>query len=177
MKSVLIATTCTIMAAAGLHAQTRTRQNATLSSPETQKSLSNEERNTRAYIELLRTDIRKSKSQILGEVMRLDTDDSQKFWPIYKEFETELSKIGDQIVSVVRSYIENYGSMTDVMADELATKVLSIEQQRNGLKKKYYDRVKNSMGAVMAMRFLQVENQLERLVDLQLAAELPVDPQ
>ncbi len=174
MKAVLIATTCTIMAAAALHAQT---PNSKAGSANTQQISSNEERNTRAYIELLRTDIRKSKSQVLGEVMRLDTDDSQKFWPIYKEFETELTKIGDQVVTVMREYVENYGNMTDATADKLATQVLNIERQRNGLKKKYYDRLKNSMGAGMAMRFLQVENQLERLVDLQLAAQLPVDPQ
>jgi hypothetical protein len=176
MKSVLMATTCTIMAA-GLHAQTPAQPNIKTASVNTKPSSSNEERNTRAYIELLRTDIRKSKSQVMGEVMRLDTDDSQKFWPIYKEFETELTGIGNQVVTVIRAYVENYGNMTDVMADELATKVLSIEQQRNALKKKYYARVKDSMGAIMAMRFLQVENQLERLVDLQLAAQLPVDPQ
>jgi hypothetical protein len=90
---------------------------------------------------------------------------------------TELTKIGDQILTVVRAYVEQYSNLTDSMADELATRVLGIEQQRNGLKKKYYDRVKNSMGAVMAMRFLQVESQLERLVNLQIAAELPVDSQ
>jgi hypothetical protein len=177
MRAVFITTTCTIMAVAALHAQTPAEPKAKPASADTQQGASNEERNTRAYIELLRTDIRKSKSQVLGEVMRLDTDDSQKFWPIYKEFETELTKIGDQIVTVMRTYAENYGNMTDVMADNLATKVLSIEQQRNVLKKKYYDRVKNSMGAGMAMRFLQVENQLERLLDLQLAAQLPVDSQ
>jgi hypothetical protein len=176
MKTILMATTCTIMAA-GLHGQTPAQPTIKPAQADTQPSSSNEERNIRAYIELLRTDVRKSKSQVMGEVMRLDTDDSQKFWPIYKEFETELSTLGDQIVTVVRTYVDNYGNMTDTVADKLAAKVLSIEQQRNALKKKYYDRVKGSIGAVTAMRFLQVENQLERVLDLQLSAQLPVDSQ
>ena len=46
---------------------------------------------------------------------------------------------------------------------------------KTALKKKYYDRVKNSVGPLNAMRFLQVENQLERLIDLQLSAQLPVE--
>jgi hypothetical protein len=163
--------------ATGLHAQTPAEPNTKVASAAREQSLSNQEKNTRAYIELLRTDIRKSKSQVMGEVLRLDTDDSQKFWPIYKEFETELTRIGDQIVTVLHTYVDNYSNMTDAMADKLGTKVLSIEQERNALKKKYFDRVKNSMGAVTAMRFLQVENQLERLLDLQVAAQLPVDSQ
>ena len=106
--------------------------------------------------------------------MQLDSDQAQKFWPIYKEFETELSKVGDQVLAAVRSYAENYGKLTDPVADQLANKVLTLEQQRNTLKKKCSDRMKASLGGITAMRFLQVENQLERLVDLQIAAQLPV---
>ena len=78
------------------------------------------------------------------------------------------------MVATVRTYVESYGKLTDPVADQLANKVLTMEQQRNALKKKYYDRVKTSLGGITAMRFLQVENQLERLVDLQIAAQLPV---
>ena len=151
-----------------LGAQTPPRKAASAS------DLSTEERNLRAYIELLRTDLRKSKSQVMGEVMRLDTDDSQKFWPIYKEYQTELTGIGDRVVVLLKNYTENYDKLTDGVADQLANEYLSIEQQRSVLKKKYYDRMKSSLGAVTAMRFLQVENQLERLLDLQMSAQLPV---
>jgi hypothetical protein len=135
---------------------------------------SNEDMNIRAYVELLRADVRKSKSQIMGQVMQLDTEEAQKFWPVYKEFETEFRKIGDQITAAVSTYVDNYDRMTDAMADQLANQVLGIEQQRNALKKKFYGRMKANVGAITAMRFLQVENQLERLVDLQVAAQLPV---
>jgi len=135
---------------------------------------SSEELNIRAYIELLRTDVKSSKATIMGEVMQLDTDQANKFWPIFKAFEAEYSLLGDKVVSVVRNYADNYDKITNDVADQLAGQVLTIEQQRNGLKKKYYERVKQSLGAVTAMRFLQVENQLERVVDLQIAAQLPV---
>jgi hypothetical protein len=82
--------------------------------------------------------------------------------------------LGNQIVALIKEYSDNFDAINDSVADRLAGQVLSIEQQRNTLKKKYYDRVKEGLGAVTAMRFLQVENQLERLVDLQIAAQLPV---
>jgi hypothetical protein len=172
MKSVLIPTTFIVLAA-GLHAQTPAGSNAKAASGDAQ-GMSDQERNTRAYVELLRSDIKKSKSQVMGEVMNLDAQDSATFWPIYKDFEAELSKLGDQVAAAVRNYAENYDKMTDPVADKLAGKVLSIEQQRNALKKKYYDRVKGSLGAITAMRFLQIENQLERILDLQIASQLPV---
>jgi len=138
------------------------------------QAASNQEMNIRAYIELLRTDIRDSKAQIVAEVMALDAGRAAKFWPIYKQFETDYKKVGDQIASAITNYAETYDQMTDASADQLANQVLSIEQQRNALKKKYYDQLKESVGAITATRFLQVENQLERITDLQIAAKLPV---
>jgi hypothetical protein len=106
--------------------------------------------------------------------MQLDADDAAKFWPIYKEFETELAALGEKVVGLVKEYALNYDKMTDPIADRLGKQVLSIERERNELKAKYYEKIKGAGGAILAVRFLQVENQLERLIDLQIAAELPV---
>jgi hypothetical protein len=141
--------------------------------PEGAKADSHEQ-NIKAYVEALRHDIRNSKAQIMGAVMQLDSDDATKFWPVYKQFEGELTKIGDQVTSLVHEYVANYDKMTPSVADGLATKLLSLEGQRNELKRKYYQKMKSATDAITAMRFLQVENQLERLIDLQIASELPV---
>jgi flagellar biosynthesis chaperone FliJ len=135
---------------------------------------SNEDKNIRAYIELLRTDIKKGKSQLMGEVMQLETEQSVKFWPIYKEFEAEFATLGDKVLGVIKTYAENYDKMSDTVADNVATQLLQVEHQRHELKQKYYGRFKAAVGAITAARFLQVENQLERLIDLQIASELPV---
>lgn len=132
-----------------------------------------EEKNIQAYIALLRKDVRKAKSQVISEVMQFDSGQAAKFWPIYKEFETESAKIGDAIEALVKDYVANYDQMTPQIADGLATKLLDVEQTRHDLKKKYYARLKASLDAVTAARFLQVENQLEKLLDLRLAAQLP----
>jgi len=173
MRTILIAAAVALLAAAA-QAQTASRPAANAVGLGKSEVASNQNMNIRAYIELLRTDIRKSKSQIMGEVMSLDTDEAAKFWPVYKEFETEYTALGDKVVAVVKNYAENYLKMTDTVADGIANQVFAIEQQRNKLKKKYYGRFKSALGAIVATRFLQVENQLERLVDLQIAAELPV---
>jgi hypothetical protein len=174
MKTFLITVTFALLGAYAVPAQTPSKAAARPGGLGKPEGASNEEMNIRAYIELLRTDVKKSKSQILGDVMQLDTDQATKFWPIYKEFETEFSALGDQVVAVVKSYAEHYDRMTEPVADQLANRILSIEQQRNELKKKFYERVKSGLGAITATRFLQVENQLERLLDLQIAAQLPV---
>ncbi len=170
--TILIAAVLTLCGAAA-QAQTLSEPTAKAVGLGKSEAASNEDMNIRAYIELLRTDIRKQKTQITGDVMQLDADQSAKFWPIYKEFETDFSALGNKVVALIKNYAENYLKMTDEVADGIANQILAIELQRNELKKKYYERFKSAVGAIAATRFLQVENQLERLVDLQVAAGLP----
>jgi hypothetical protein len=137
-------------------------------------ALSNEEMNLRAYVELLRTDVRKQKTSVIGQVMQFDTDEAGKFWPIYNEYDAELTRISDGKVALIKKYSDNYQNMTDAVADELIRGALQVEQQRHDLKVKYYERMKEALGGITAARFLQVENQLLMLVDLQIASSLPV---
>jgi hypothetical protein len=135
---------------------------------------SSQDLNIQAYIQLLRSDVKKARSEIMGEMMQLDAPQAARFDPIYKEFEGEYAKIGDEVLALVKKYAANYGSMTGPVADQLANRLLTIEQQRVDLKKRYYARIKGALDPIIAARFLQIENQLEKLMDLQIASELPV---
>ena len=64
--------------------------------------------------------------------------------------------------------------LTDQKADELANGRLALESQLIDLKKKYYQRFKAALSAKMAAKFLQIENQLLSILDLQIASSLPI---
>jgi hypothetical protein len=142
--------------------------------PQSVTVLSDIDLNLRAYIELLRSDVRKENAAVIGEVMQFDAADAAKFWSIYKEYEAELTRGGDEKLALIKKYADHYQNMTDGIADELARGALRQEQERHDLKVKYYERIKQSLGTITAARFLQVENQLLLLLDLQVAASLPV---
>jgi hypothetical protein len=163
-----------VLVPAGLMAQPPAKSGSNSASHAQPATSSNQELNLRAYTELLRSDLRKSKSQVIGQVMQFDADQAAAFWPIYKQFEADLSKIGDRTVALVQKYTDNYEKMTNEVADQMATEFLNIEQQRNELKRRYYSKFKSALDALTATRFLQVENQIERIVDLQIASQLPV---
>ena len=139
-----------------------------------ESAVSDHEKNIEAYIFLMRSDLRKEKSQVMSTVMQLDATDAAMFWPIYKDFETDLAKVYDGVVALLKQYATSYDNMTPAIADSLATKLLDLEQQRNDVKRKYYQQFKAALDPITAARFLQVENQIERVIDLQIAAELPV---
>ncbi len=132
------------------------------------------DQNLSAYIELLRSDIRTQKVAILTQVMQFSEAEDAKFWPIYRQYDVELSALNDERIALIKEYAANYEAMTDAAADKIASGALALEGKRNALKQKYYDRIKTALSAKTAARFLQVENQILMLLDLQISAALPV---
>ena len=130
--------------------------------------------NLTAYAELLRSDVRAQKVAIITEVMNFTEAEDKVFWPIYREFDLEMAKLGDERVAMIAEYARNYSNLTDAMADKLAGQALDLEARRQALKAKYFDRLKTALSPRTALRFLQVEHQLLLLIDLQISAALPI---
>jgi hypothetical protein len=130
--------------------------------------------NIQAYIALLRSDVRQQKAEMMGAVMQLSAGDAAKFWPIYEQYDEELAKLNDQRVANIQEYASTYDQMTDDKADELIHKAMSYRKQRAELLAKYYEQVKQSLGGITAARFIQVEDQLLLIIDLQIDSSLPV---
>src|SRR5277367_1120729 len=88
-----------------------------------------EEANIQEYIALLRKDVRAEKAKLLGTVMQFDAEDAAKFWPIYRDYDVELSKLNDMRVANIREYAESYATMTDDKADELIKNAMAYQKQ------------------------------------------------
>jgi len=137
-------------------------------------SNSDEQKNIQEYIELIRTDVRQRKAETLAALMQLNAADAAKFWPIYAEYDAELTKLNDLRVANIQEYARTYDQMTDAKADELIQKALEYRKQRPELVAKYYERVKQVLGATTAARFFQIEDQLLSIIDLQIDSSLPI---
>jgi hypothetical protein len=68
----------------------------------------------------------------------------------------------------------HYDALDDAVAARLARGALDVESRRTALKAKYFDRLASVVPPKTAARFLQVENQILLLLDLQIASSLPI---
>jgi hypothetical protein len=157
----------------GMVAQ-QTAQSQPAQKQSTASATTDQQKNVQEYIELLRSNVRQQKAEIMGSVMALGIADSAKFWPIYNEYDAELTKLNNQRLANIQDYAANYDNMTDAKADELVQNAMQYRKQRAELLAKYYGQVKDALGSVQAARFLQVEEQLLEIIDLQIASQLPV---
>jgi hypothetical protein len=176
MRASRIAVVFAMCFAAGpaLLAQTKAASEQQESAKASTTAQTPQELNTQEYINLLRQDVSAEKAKLLGQVMQFDAEDAAKFWPIYREYDVELKKVNDLRVANILEYSRSYTNLTDAKADELIKNAMAFQKQRDELLGKYYERVKQELGAITAARFVQVEHQLLTIIDLKIAASLPV---
>ena len=130
--------------------------------------------NLRAFVELARSDLKTQKALIIAENLPMTEEEAAEFWPLHREYDAELTKLNDQKLALIVRYANNYKSMADNEAGELAKGSFDLEEKKTDLKRKYFKEFSKVMPATKAARFFQIENQLNMVLDLQVAASLPL---
>jgi hypothetical protein len=132
-----------------------------------------QEQSTDSTIASLRADIGADKVAIITDAMKFNDKDAAAFWPIYKKYAYDQSTVNDKRVEIIKEYADKYSTMTDQDAKEMAGKMFDFQSQRVDLEKKYFKEFSKVLPARTVVRFFQLENRLDLIVDLQLASNLP----
>jgi hypothetical protein len=130
--------------------------------------------NLRAYIALVRADLKTEKTLIIAQNISFTEDEAVEFWPLHSEYTLALNKLLDQRLNLLSEYATTYQDMSDKQAADLARKVFAWEEKRVGLKRTWFKKFSKVVPAKKAAQFFQIENQLNAALDLQLAAALPL---
>jgi hypothetical protein len=126
-----------------------------------------------SYLELLRSDIRAEKVALITEVMAFTDEQAEVFWPVYREMESELNKLTDQRITLIKDYAEAYDSMTDKKAKEIVNRAMTLREKHLAIEKKYFRKFSNALDPVTAAKFYQVNREMDLMIDLQVNAGLP----
>jgi hypothetical protein len=132
------------------------------------------ERNLTAYTELLRSDLRSQKVAVITQMMQFTDAEDKAFWPIYRAYELELSRVNDDRLALIEKYALVFDKLTPAAASDIAVRSLDLETRRTVLKQNYFNKLNSALSPITAVKALQIENQIQLLVDLQIAAALPV---
>ncbi len=126
------------------------------------------------YVELLKSDIKTQKIAVITEAMQLEEGQSEAFWQVYRDYDYELSALVDRRIENINKYAENFSSMTDETADELAKNSFKIESDRVKLRQNYYKKFAKELSPLVGARWLMTERAINNLMDLQIQAEMPL---
>ena len=138
------------------------------------KAAPSQEDQIKAYVDMLRKDVRGEWQSIVDEAMALEPGDKAKFWGVYDGYQKEMKALWDRRLANIKLYAQNFDKLTDPVADKIAAAAMANEQDNVAIRNKYYGQMKAALGSKAAARFWQVETMLGQLIGLQLGAEIPL---
>jgi len=125
-------------------------------------------------IDLMRKDVRSQKKQIIAANLQLTDAEAVKFWPVYDQYTAELVKINDAKYAAIKDYATNYDTLTDDKALSLTRQIIEVDQSVAQLRQKYVPIVSKVISGKKTALFFQLDRRLVGLIDLQLAAAIPM---
>jgi hypothetical protein len=144
------------------------RQSLAQAAPAAQQSSTDQD------VDMLRKDIRSQKKQIIAANLTLSDAEATKFWPVYDQYTAELVKINDAKYGAIKEYATNYDTLTDAKALELTKQILGVDQSVAQLRLKYTPIFANVVSGKKTALFFQLDRRLVMLIDLQIAAAIPM---
>jgi len=132
-----------------------------------------QEPNIDSAIEVARAGMRADRTTIITSAMNFSDKDGAAFWPIYRQYEHERSRLDDGRVAVIKEYTQKYPNLTDAEADSMANQMLDCESRLAVLKKKYYKKFNKVLPGVTVAKFFQLDRRVDLLMDMNVEASLP----
>ena len=127
-----------------------------------------------AVIEAARSELRASREQLLAANLSLTQEEADRFWPLYREYNTEKARYGDERLQIIKDYASAYPDVDDAMASSLVDRSVKNSKASNKLKQQYVAKFRKVLPPVKLMRFLQIESRVDNLVELQIQRSIPV---
>jgi hypothetical protein len=126
------------------------------------------------YVGLTRSVLKKEKKVAVMEAMQLTDKEGEVFWPLYEEYNSELYKVQNKRVAVIKEYAKNFKTMTDEEADKLWTDFMKFRDDLLNLQEEYFEKFKEILPAVKVVRYFQFENKIDMRINAKMAVDIPL---
>ena len=128
----------------------------------------------RDVMEVMRSQIATQRQALVAENLQLSQEESDKFWPVYRDFQYDRAPLIDRRLSNIKSFRDNYETMTDEQAREIIDSVVQYEEDMLKLQKKYIREFRKVLPERKVMRYLQIERKLDAVIDFDIARVIPL---
>ena len=125
-------------------------------------------------LQQLRAEIQADRQAVLAANLGLTEAEGTAFWPVYREYRGEMAKVGDRLQKLIQDYAVTYESATAEQAKAMVDEMMSIQRAEFKVKETYLPRFRKVLPELKVARFLQIENKIDTLIKMDLAANIPL---
>ena len=125
-------------------------------------------------LEAERAQIQADRKAIISHLMEMTEGESSAFWPVYNEYREAVRKSDDKLVQLATSYFKGAESMTSKQSQDALTQMLGAKAEKLSIRKAYVSKFSKVLPTGKVMRFYQIENKMDAVIDYELAASIPL---
>jgi hypothetical protein len=125
-------------------------------------------------LQQLRADIQADRQAVVAANLGLTDAEGAAFWPLYREYRAELAKGGDRVQKMIQDFARVYDSATAEQAKALVDEMFAVQKADLTARESYLPRFRKVLPEVKVARFFQLENKLDAVVRVGLAADIPL---
>lgn len=127
-------------------------------------------------IEMLKSNLRSQKKQIVAANMDLSDAEAEKFWPVYDRYAADFAKIYDTKIALFQGYLANNQTMSGDEAESYLRRRAAVEDDVMQLRLKYLPEFRKVLTGREAVLFYQIDWRLDLMINLQLAQAPVINP-
>lgn len=130
--------------------------------------------NLETAVSLLRTDLRTQRQAIFNGALGMNPEQSTAFWALYKDYDADLASLNDERFQLFKDYANGYAALDDLAAEDIAKRSADLDQRRAATRVKYIKKFARIIPGKMLARFVQIDNRLDLVLNLQIAEQIPL---
>jgi len=116
---------------------------------------------------------KKAKRDLIKEYMKLDSTEGVAFWKVYDKYENSRKGIINNRLNILKDYADEYKTLNDAEAINLANRAIKNKLAAEKLNKKYLKRFSKAIGGKGAAKFMQLENYIQTVISSSIQEQLP----
>jgi uncharacterized protein (UPF0371 family) len=114
------------------------------------------------------------KKLVVMQNMEFTEEEKTAFWPVYQKFQEELFPLNQRTVELVLAYASVFQSLTNDQAAKIVEEYLTIQDSRQAVMRRYFNKFMKILPAKKVFRYLQIENKMDAVGRYELAQEIPL---
>jgi hypothetical protein len=127
-------------------------------------------------MQILLEKIKADKKLLVAANMELTESEAKGFWPVYEEYQKDLTAIYQRIGKLIESYAADYraNTLTDEKAKTLTDELVAVEHIDGAFQGSYVPKLSKVLPPKKVARYLQIENKIRAAVKYELAKGVPL---
>ena len=127
-------------------------------------------------MQILLDKIKADKKLLVARNMELTESEAKAFWPVYEQYQKDLTGINQRIAKLIESYAADYraNTLTDEKAKKLTDELVAIGKAEAELQAASVPKLSKVLPPKKVARYLQIENKIRAAVKYELAKAVPL---